>query len=575
MIVGCHGGTPVTDVGQDGGADHTMVYDLIREGARAFIGASGYSYGSPSNLHGNLWGERLIQRFFEDLLAPGGSNSLAIGRALAKAKGEYTFGFGTNDALDRKTVTEFNLFGVPWAFLLYPGAAGAAEAEALAPPQAAFRVAAQPPSAAAEPGVYTSVFQVDVERYDVQVEEQGGIEYDLLSIPGGDTAVEPGAPVLPFLAGPSLPLPASARVLSVRVLRSDAQEIGRFNIPIATVAPWTEGGLSYTTETDLAGLFPADEELVRFQRVGDETRFSVFPVQHDPSTDETVFHRSLWIEVVYEAPPSLSVAGFETDKMRYGPSEPGTARATIGNVGADDATLLARLEIVAASGKRVAEETSDAFVVPAGGTCGLKLAWTAPEAHGTYAAELALYEGRSLVGAAAQQFVVVGGEITQVDVPPRLHVGERGTFRVTFANYGPQSVEGEARLVIQDGEEGFRAELVPRRIVAKPGAQAVATFEWTPTQGNGGRYAAAAGVVVDSQSDGPVAANFDVVADVCEGDFNGDGDVDRDDLAAAVELGRTRCAGECRADLDRDDDVDGRDLHEVVEDFPRTDCPGF
>ncbi len=62
----------------------------------------------------------------------------------------------------------------------------------------------------------------------------------------------------------------------------------------------------------------------------------------------------------------------------------------------------------------------------------------------------------------------------------------------------------------------------------------------------------------------------------CEGDFDGDGDVDGSDLAVfAADFGRTDCytGGDCPGDFDEDGDVDGSDLAIFAADFGRTDCP--
>ena len=62
--------------------------------------------------------------------------------------------------------------------------------------------------------------------------------------------------------------------------------------------------------------------------------------------------------------------------------------------------------------------------------------------------------------------------------------------------------------------------------------------------------------------------------DVCEGDFDDDGDVDGSDLAIfAADFGRTDCSGDCEGDFDTDGDVDGSDLAVFAADFGRTDCP--
>jgi hypothetical protein len=62
--------------------------------------------------------------------------------------------------------------------------------------------------------------------------------------------------------------------------------------------------------------------------------------------------------------------------------------------------------------------------------------------------------------------------------------------------------------------------------------------------------------------------------DPCEGNFDGDSDVDGSDLATfATDFGRTDCNGDCEGDFDFDGDVDGSDLAVFSKDFGRTDCP--
>jgi len=79
-----------------------------------------------------------------------------------------------------------------------------------------------------------------------------------------------------------------------------------------------------------------------------------------------------------------------------------------------------------------------------------------------------------------------------------------------------------------------------------------------------GHYADAASLTIDSST-----------ADLCEGDFDKDNDVDGADLAVfAADFGRTDCCRECQGDFDNDNDVDGADLAVFSTDFGRTDCAG-
>ncbi len=86
---------------------------------------------------------------------------------------------------------------------------------------------------------------------------------------------------------------------------------------------------------------------------------------------------------------------------------------------------------------------------------------------------------------------------------------------------------------------------------------------WIQTYGTGG------------YGDWSEGMEFNVVLP-CKGDFDGDGDVDRNDLAVfASEFGRTDCGSgsPCKADFDGDGDVDGSDLAVFSGNFGKTGCP--
>jgi hypothetical protein len=62
---------------------------------------------------------------------------------------------------------------------------------------------------------------------------------------------------------------------------------------------------------------------------------------------------------------------------------------------------------------------------------------------------------------------------------------------------------------------------------------------------------------------------------LCEGDFDSDGDVDENDLAAfGANFGKTACSGDgCKGDFNvKDNDIDGSDLAIFIAEFGRTDC---
>jgi len=533
LIVGCHGGLPVPDIGVPGGVDHDMVYDLAHEGARAFIGATGFSYGSPGNLHWCTWAERLLQLFFRKLTLPGGVNSMAIGKALADAKNDYVFGFGGDDSLDRKTVAEFQLYGLPWTCLLYPAGTGsspsATNSASLVPE---LRTSASTgPKVSVErgavtgvsPNVYQQTFAVTVPNPTVAQETQGGVAYDIISVPGGQTDFSPRYPRLPFVTGFTMTLPFSAAVQSVELIGSDSQGIGNYNVPILLVEPWTEGGATYTTTTNINYAYPG--ELVRYQKaggelvmvgnelvmVGNELVFTLFPVQHNPSTDQTWFYSRFQVRVTYEAPLAVGVTGVSTDKPVYVPGEDMHVTASIVNVGDAVATLSATLTIEDLMGEVKCHQESAAFQVAAGGTYQQDFLCGGLPDEGAYWARVTLWQSGNVVGGAAVPVAVQGGEIVGLTGPALVQSGQGAHFQVTYANHRAESVSAQFLFSIQDAEGTVIQELTPRTLAVPGGGSQVADFSWTPGDEHVGReFHAVASVIVQGQTLGPRTTSFAV-----------------------------------------------------------------
>ena len=574
MIVGCHGGLPVPDIGIPGGADHSMVYDLIHEGVRAYIGATGFSYGSPGKLHRCTWGERLIQRLFMNLTAPGGSNSMTLGKALAEAKQDYTFGLGSKDSLDRKTVTEFNLYGVPWTFVFYPNAISKGDIKATDESMSAAMEGTI--ISKGDDGIYSNTVEFSLPDPEVQKEIQDEITYDLLSITGGDMAISPDAPVLPFVKITSIPLPPDAEIISAQLIETEPASIGRYNIPIALVEAFSQGGIRYTTRTDIDFPFPADDDLVQYQRTSEGISITLFPIQHNPETDETWFYERGAVEITYRAPRSLSITEFSTEKSYYHPGEEINTRCVVANVGDSGARLKAILQIRDMSDEVVSKETTVYCDVEPGGMCELSPAtWIESVPDGIYSAHIAI-ENRegSTVAAASAEFSVVTGEITGLAVPETLAAGETGTFRVRFASYMPDPVKGEVFMTIQNSAGMTVEELHPVKIEVAPNEETEAVFHWTPQALNAGPHTAVAMVALYDNEYGPASESFQVGGGVCMGNMDGDGDVDGYDLSVfAREYSHEDCTPPCPADINMDGAVNQDDVAAFADRFGETDCP--
>ena len=80
--------------------------------------------------------------------------------------------------------------------------------------------------------------------------------------------------------------------------------------------------------------------------------------------------------------------------------------------------------------------------------------------------------------------------------------------------------------------------------------------------------------IADDEVGNIIQEQRDAGSVICEGDFDGDNDVDGSDLAVfAADFGLTDCINDCEGNFDKDGDVDGSDLAVFASDFGRTDCP--
>jgi len=516
FIVGCHGGLTVPAIDVPGGVDHDMVYDVVHEGGRAYIGATGFSYGSPGSLCATTWGERLLQHFFDGFL-PAGSHSQSIGKALRQARDVYVFGFGDSDSLDRKTVTEFVLYGVPWQRLDYPGgtAQQLSSSARYGRGRAAFNVTAGATVHTDGSFRYTRAITLATASYTATQVITDSTTYDVLSIPGGAMALAPGLPLLPYVPGYTLTLPFSATVQGVTLTNRTCADAGTYEIPIIVAHPWTEGGTSFTTTTDINTFYPPDEDLVRWQQQGDQMLFTLFPIQHNPTTNATRFCSQMVFQVAYDAPLPLAVSGLVPQSDTLMPGQPVTVTTVVANVGDTLATFTATLRLEDSHGNGVGWQDSGPFSVAAGGEEELELEWDGLLDEGDYAMQLTLWwHGRAL-GTATGGVHVVGGALTGLEVPTTTVMpGQRAEFQAVFANYRTTQVTVTVSLTINDEEGHPVAELGPQTGQVDGQSQVSFPFSWEAVGIPAGGYIAIATAEVEGTSYGPLARPFAIAHNV-------------------------------------------------------------
>ncbi len=509
FIVGCHGGLTVPNIGVPGGVDNDMVYDLAHEGARAFVGATGFSYGSPGSLCRATWGERLMQHFFDEFL-PAGTRSRTIGEALRRAKDSYVFGYDSNDNLDRKTVTEFTLYGVPWQRLDYPGGMSQqSSAAARGATPSAVRIMAGD-IVRADAHHYTRTITVELPPYAVTQVITDGVSYDVFSIPDGGMALAPAVPMLPYVKGYTLTLPISATLQSANLKAVTCSDIGTYEVPIIIAQPWTAGGTTFTTTTTINTFYPADAERLQWQQQENRLLFTLFPIQHNPTTNQTRFCTQMVIEVVYDAPVALAVSNVRPLADSFLPGEPISVTALLENVTDELLTVTSTLTLLDAEGNTMGWQNGGPFSIPSDGQEAIEVGWDGTLPEGVYGLRLNLWQGDLLMGAATTGVQVVGGALTALEVPTvTLVMSDTATFRVTFANYLAEPVTATAHLALYDREGGVVALLPSQTSAVTANGTRVFTFTWEVGANVGGTYVAEARIVREDKTQyGPRSAAF-------------------------------------------------------------------
>jgi hypothetical protein len=497
MIVGCHGGLSVPEADGMGGAADNMVRDLVHEGASGYIGATGFSYGSVRDLHDCIWGERLIQGFFGELLTPANSASEPIGRSMRQAKRQYVFGLGHWDAADRKTVTAFVVYGVPWQRINYPGTTSyALQAAQSQGPAGVSRQVSEIQRAG--PTSFTQNVTIDIAQY-----QAGKVEgFDLLTIPGGELDYSDGYPVVPFVEGFALPLPSGATVEGVQIVDQHSRNVGPYNLPTVRVLPFTQGGIQYTDETTLNSLYPT--ELVVVEVRNDTALFHVSPIQHNPTSNATRFYGHLELAITYSTPHNLTVTDLTTDHESYKPGQPIVSEGRMHNVGDGAENVTVHLSIVDAFGVEVGTVDTGVVPVPAGGTRDLQLTWPGTLPGGAYNVVWHVKKVSETVATAARSIQVITARITRFTTPEFLFSGDTGSFALTFANYGAAAIDVDLEIVLYDQATGFEAARLPRRTARiDAGQEKTSQWNWNSAAVPAGNYTAVALVTVDGDLHGP------------------------------------------------------------------------
>ncbi|MCB2153240.1 DUF11 domain-containing protein [bacterium] len=485
MIVGCHGGLPVPHLGWPGGASNSMVYNVIHNGARAYYGASGFSYGSPGNLHSCKWGELLIQYNFYYFLSAG-YQSRTLGYALQRGKINFPFGVGNNTQLDRKTVTEFNLFGIPWQNLDYPGGPSRAktaenfmpdslkrERQLMIKPRRITRVA---------DNVYQQTFNVQTPSWQQQDFEG----FDTITIADGQQQAIPDAPLLPAITKHSIALPSDGKILSLEASVATTTTIGQFNIPTVQVDAWTRSGIHYTADTNIDSLYPSQ---IAWSHEGEQNHhlISVFPMRHNPTTDETLWYPNIDVTVTYEAPVPFGILDFLPDEANITAGQTPSFSARVFNMGDTTVMLDGTLAVTDdATSDGFSTKTLSLSLAP-GTIYDLQSSMAGVPGVGQYTATLSLSDGMNGDVTAQTAFSVVTTQLTNLKAS--WSPEERKSYlSVDIENPSDQQKLLTLAFVVTDSEGVWLETIYVDPVSIGAGEKVNVEGPWNPAQISGGTY---------------------------------------------------------------------------------------
>jgi Galactose oxidase, central domain/Peptidase family C25 len=498
-----------------------LLLSLAHGGSSAIIGATAEGWGSFYSLDYCFGAELFMQTWFDALLALDSDQTAPIGVALQQAKQNYPFGVGSGlggypSGIDENVVTEYVLYGVPWQTLPYPTSRTSLPLPLGGDRRSVQRVELQggvtavqcsPPGCRGDPqsGTYNQSFTLNFTYTDVV---SGG--WQIITVPGTRLDASDGYPLIPTAEAVTLCLPVSATVTALEVISDTAIPLGARNIPVVDIPRWGEGSLGYTTTTTLDELYPST--IVAAEGRGRFLVLRVMPVQHNPTTDATLFHQQVQVRITYTAPTPVAICAYYTDRRTYLPGQTVETLALVRNAGAVGLVVTPTLSIINPLTRTWSVQAGLPVTLPAGGSAVVPLTTTAPLEEGAYRAVLGLWRQRQRLAASSRDLDVRRGQVAGLDISGLLLPGRPVQIGVTFANDAPAAAFAFVRLAILDASGRPVDEPAPQVVAVAGGGTATATFDWTVPHLPAGRYSVAAWVTAGEEVYGPLSRSFRVTA---------------------------------------------------------------
>ena len=481
--------------------DDCMLYALVNQDSSGVVAAGGKAITDISASVG--YGELLVNDYMSHLIT-GNQESLEFGRALQEAKKGYDEGWSWSGG-DRKTVTEFMYFGVPWT--------------TMDPPMSTDSSSQTNSSVSIEISAPTHIFgneyfrtiEVNVTNYSIS--EVDG--FDLVEINGSKFISDEYKPIIPTISV-TLSVPLYTNITNVVIKDNVSTLIGYYNIPSIIPCEGNEDdNCGYTNQTDVVGFYPIPIYYIDESNFDEhkEIRIKVALIQYNPQTKETILYNYTKLELTYQTPVTLAITDFSPLKTEYVTGEPINTTLTVENVGSDALTgLRANLSLKDLYGEVRASSLSAPFDVALGESKTVYATVSQNLPHGSYLAEIHVLNSTGcILGSSSEYIFITSGSIVDFFLPREVVAGEDITFTIRFKNARTSGVEATGEINIYDPSDMKIAEVYsgPTNIAAD--STGALSITWDTAGGDIGSYTASAVVHVEEETFGPVSDTFAII----------------------------------------------------------------
>lgn len=496
----CHTGV-VTD--QDGNVwnptpQDNLAWAIIHDGASGYLALTSYGWAGYS--------DKLDGLFYESLLDKTTSTSKqtdTVGNSLVYAVKHYSpkDWLGTWDNLDRVTVTEPILYGIPWMSIDPPSSTN--------PPlgKQDFVVNLSKPQT-----VGTNAYEVtiDINLLNYSLLKTG--ESYKINIEGSQEITADGYPIIPETQIP-FKLPLSAYNISLSLAACDSNTIGFFSVPLFNAIQKNTLG-SGSSANLISGPFPSPlyGSTVSESDNCKEVTVSSALAQWNPVTNETRICNHIVLKLTYYSSLPLVVTNFDTKKSQYVTGETINSTAEISNIGSNELSGLEwSIVLKDCFGQIQASSHGLSPIIESGETMTASMALTQNLPHGTYEFFLN-FSGNGVEGCSSKYIEIMSGGIKNFKVASKVHSGNDAIFEISYSNSKPTDISGECVVYLYDSNDIEIAELHSLQTTFPSNAVTEVQITWSTAGKEMGAYLASTMVYAGGESFGPAYNPFEIIS---------------------------------------------------------------